>query len=122
MVPFKYVLFIIVAPTITTPPLDQIVNSSSNVSFTCNANSKPRATIQWKKNGNAISNTTTIIISSTTMGNCTLTDPPNQCEISSILEIFDTQLSDSGVYTCNASNNAGYVEKNDTLTVVGKHV
>ena len=117
-----YVSFISVAPTIISPILTQIVKSSSNVSFICTANSKPQATIQWTKNGNTLSNTTTIIISSTTMGNCALTDPPDQCEISSTLKILNTQLPDNGVYTCNASNEAGDAEENTTLIVVGKYV
>ena len=112
----------VVAPNITMPPLTQTVKSSTNVTFICDANAKPRATIQWVKSGNVLSNTTTIRISSMTMGNCTIVDPPEQCVISSTLQIFSTQSSDSGVYTCNATNEAGYLEKNATLSVVGMYV
>ena len=73
------------------------------------------------KNGNQLSNTTTIIISSTTIGSCTITDPPDQCVTSSILRIFNTQPFDSGVYTCNATNEEGYVEKTATLSVIGTY-
>ena len=101
------------------PPLTQTVTSFTNVTFICVANAKPRATIQWAKSGNVLSNTTTIKISSMTMGNCTITDPPEQCVISSTLKIFNTQPSDSGVYTCNATNEAGYLEKTATFSDIG---
>ena len=107
------------APNITTPPSTQTVTLSTNVTFICVVNAKPRAMIQWTKSGNVLSNTTTIRISSMTMGNCTITDPPEQCVISSTLKIFNTQLSDSGIYTCHATNEAGYLEKNATLSDVG---
>ena len=103
------------------PPLSQITEGSSNISFICVANAKPQATIQWMKNGNLLSNSTTMIISSITMGNCSITDSPDQCMTSSTLRIFNTQPSDSGVYTCNATNEAGYVGENATLTVNGMH-
>ena len=96
-----------------------MVEASSNISFICAVNAKSPATIWWMKNGNLLSNTTTIIISSITMGNCTITDPPNQCVTSSTLRIFYTQPSDSGVYTCNATNEAGLIEKNVTFSVAG---
>ena len=108
-----------VAPSISTSPSNQIAGASSNVSYNCIANANPQATIQWIKNENLLSNTTSIIISSTTMGNCTITDPPDQCVTSSTLRIFNTQPSDSGVYTCNATNEVGYVGENATLTVTG---
>ena len=101
------------------PPSSQIAEASGNISFVCVASS--RATIHWVKNENLLSNTTTVIISSTTMGSCTITDPPDQCVTSSTLRIFDTQPSDSGVYTCNATNEAGYVEKTATLSVIGMY-
>ena len=109
-----------VAPSITRPPSSQKAEASNNISFICVANAKPWAAIQWIKNGNLLSNTTTMKISSTTMGNCTITDPPDQCVTSSTLTIFNTQPSDSGAYTCNATNEAGYVGKKARLIVVGK--
>ena len=118
---YNYCTYIVhpVVPKITMPPLTQMVEASTNISFICVANAKPPATIKWMKNEIVLSNTTTIIISSTTMGSCTITDPPDQCVTSSTLRIFDTQPSDSGVYTCNATNEAGYVEKTATLFVNG---
>ena len=109
----------VVAPSIKILPLNKTVKGSSNTSLICVANAKPPATIQWMKNGNQLSNSTTMIISSTTMGSCTVTDSPDQCVTSSTLRIFSTQPSDSGVYTCNATNEAGYVGENATLTVIG---
>ena len=109
-----------VAPSISTSPSNQIAEVSSNISFICVANAKPPATIQWIKNKNLLSITTAITISSTTMGSCTITDAPDRCVTSSTLRIFNTQPSDDGVYTCNATNEAGYVVgENATLTVIG---
>ena len=116
---FTICIIYVVAPNITMPPLTQAVNLSTNVTFICVANAKPRATIQWAKSGNVLSNTTSIRISTMTMGNCTLTDPPEQCVISSKLEIINAQPPDDGIYTCNATNEAGYLEKNATLSVDG---
>ena len=120
---FIYICIInVVAPNITMAPLTQTVTSFTSVTFICVAIAKPQATIQWTKSRNVLSNTTTIRISSMTMGNCTITDPPEQCVISTTLKIFNTQPSDSGVYTCNATNEAGYLEKTATLFIVGTYV
>ena len=109
----------IVAPNIITPPVTQTVESSSNVTFVCTANSKPRATIHWLRNENKLTNSLKIVITTYTKGRCTITNPPDQCIISSTLEIFNVEPPDSGTITCNATNEAGYLEKSAILSVDG---
>ena len=111
-----------VAPKIITSPVTRIVKSSSNVTFICTASSKPRATIQWTRNGNELANSSKIMITNCTKGSCVITDPPDQCVISSTLEIFNTEPPDSGTITCNATNEAGYLEKSAALSVDGTYV
>ena len=111
-----------VAPDIICPPVTQTVKSSSNVSFVCVASSKPRATIQWTRNGNVLTNSSKIVITNDTEGNCPITDPPDQYVISSKLEIFNTEPPDRGTITCNATNEAGYLERSATLSVDGSYV
>ena len=114
-----YIYSFTVAPNITISPVTQTVESSSNVTFVCAASSKPRATIQWTKNENKLTNSFKIMITNYTEGRCTITDPPDQCIISSTLEIFYTEPPDSGTITCNATNEAGYSKKSVILSVDG---
>ena len=105
--------------------MSQVIQAANNVTFTCAANANPRALIQWIFNGNVLRNMsdtdgTKYLITNETEGNCAITDPPSQCETSSTLEIFNTQPSDSGEYTCNASNVAGASIESAELTINGK--
>ena len=114
----------LVKPVVTIPPMSQISKETANVTFTCVANANPRAVIQWRFNGNVLRNISDTdgnryYITNETKGNCLVTDPPSQCETSSTLEIVNTQLADSGVYTCNASNAAGTGTVSANLTVTG---
>ena len=113
-----------VRSVITTQPISQVSQATSNVTFTCAAIANPRALIQWIFNGNVLRNMsdtdgTKYLITNETEGNCAITDPPSQCETSSTLEIFNTQPSDSGEYTCNASNVAGASIESAELIITG---
>ena len=107
------------APNIITPPVTQTVMSSSNVTFICAASSKPQLKIHWRKNGNILANNSKIIITNHTRGSCAITDPPEQCVVSSTLEISNAQSPDSGIITCIATNEVGYLERSATLSVDG---
>ena len=122
-----YCFNISVNPVTTIHPMSQISMAATNVTFTCVANANPRAIIQWSFNGNVLRNTSDIdgsryYIINEIEGNCSVTDPPSQCEASSTLEIVNTQLADSGEYTCNASNAAGADTVSANLTVTSKFI
>jgi len=61
-----------------------------------------------------------VIITNSTMGNCTITDPPSQCMSSSTLQILKTRAFNSGGYTCVANNVAGRDVGAAQLIVNGK--
>ena len=112
-------------PVITTPPVSQKYETLNNVTFACIAVGNPRPVIQWELNRNMLNNRSDsdgikILIIQTTMGNCIISDPPSHCETSSLLKIFNLQFSDSGEYTCNASNNVGTITQSAMLTALGK--
>ena len=52
-------------------------------------------------------------IINSTLGDCEITE----CGYSSTLWIFNTTENDTGTYTCNASNPAGYVIRTARLTI-----
>ena len=120
---------VVVIPVITLTPTNTTVTSGEDVNFTCTATGKPRAVISWLRNNNKmISNNSLsdggvpVIITNSTMGNCTITDPPSQCVSSSRLQIFNTRAVDSGEYTCVANNVAGSVDGTTKLIVNGKWI
>ena len=121
-----FYLFYIVAPVITQPPLDKILTANKNANISCTATGKPQAVISWLRNNNEIiSNNSlsdggvSVIITNSTIGNCSITDPPSQCVSSSTLQILNTRAVDSGEYTCLATNEAGRDTKAATLIVNG---
>ena len=118
-------LKLLVKPVVTTPPMSQVSTAMTNVTFTCVANANPQAIIQWSFNGNVLrsmsdTDGTKYYITHEIEGNCSVTDRSSQCETSSTLEIVNTELADSGIYTCNASNAAGAGTVSANLTVIGK--
>ena len=83
--------------------------------------------ISWLRNNNEVINDNSlsdggvpVIITNSTMGNCTMTDPRSECVSSSRLEILKTRAVDSGEYTCVASNVAGRDDETTLLIVNGK--
>ena len=111
-------------PIITTQPMSQVSQVTNNITFNCAANANPRALIQWIFNGSVLRNMSDTIrakylITNETEGNCAVNDPPSHCETSSTLQIFNTQPSDSGEYTCNASNAAGASIESVELNITG---
>lgn len=85
----------LVAPAFTTQPATQTVTVGANVTFTVAADGAPAPTLQWRKNGTALTGQTS----------ATLTLP-------------NVQTADAGAYTCVATNSAGTATSNAaTLTV-----
>ena len=116
-----------VVPVIMQPPVHRNITSGEVVNFTCTATGKPQAVISWLRNNNEVISSNSlsdggvpVIITSSIMGNCTITDPPSQCVSSSRLQILNTRAVDSGEYTCVANNVAGMDDGTAQLIVNGK--
>ena len=121
MILLRYFCFTTVIPIITVPPTNLTVVSPDSATFDCTVTAKPRAVIQWTRNGVVFNGTMEkFFISYSTEGDCIITDPPSDCVITSTLDINDVVPNDSGEYLCTAINAAG----NDTapvlLTIHGK--
>ena len=116
-------IFIVVLPVITIPPDDQTVLSPEVASFNCSSTGKPRVDMYWIDRDNVLINDTTdkYILSTYTIGNCTITDPPSQCVSSSTLQILNTRTVDSGEYTCVVTNEVGNYSSSTILIVNGEH-
>ena len=106
-----------VAPSITTlDPQDFTVTSPTPATFTCNATGRPRPTIQWYRvelDGNLtqLSNSGSLMIREMLSG---------MRDISSVLDITRTRLSDAADYVCEATNVVDSDEMMSTLIVYGK--
>ena len=111
-----------VAPIITAPPTNLTVISPDSATFNCTATAKPRAIIQWTRNGNVLNVTMgKFTITDSTQGDCIITNPPSDCITTSRLDIADTIPNDSGEYVCTAINVVGYDMESASLTVKGKY-
>ena len=115
------------SPNISTlNPKSLISEELETISFTCTANAKPEAIIQWIKDEEVLSNISNngrIMITTSVIGMCTVYDlTPSLCETNSTLYIFNSNVTDSGIYTCNASNDYGSDTESATLTIQGIYV
>jgi len=61
-----------------------------------------------------------VIITNSTIGNCSITNPPSECVSSSTLQILKIRAVDSGEYNCIANNVAGNNTGAAQLIVNGK--
>jgi len=113
-------MFLLVAPAISVPPVNQTVSVSAdtvNTTFLCNATGYPQPDIQWMRDG-------FIVIDSEYYQVTSVSFPENcpiiiGCQTSSSLLIVDTKTQDSGQYTCVASNMAGTDTRMAELIVNG---
>ena len=111
-----------VAPVITAPPDNLTVVSPDSATFNCTATAKPRAVIQWTRDGTVLTGTMgKFTITPSTQGDCIITNPPSDCMITSTLDIVDNVPNDSGEYVCTAINVAGNNTASVSLTVHGKY-
>ena len=119
---FKIIYYTTVVPVITTPPTNLTVVSPDSATFNCTATAKPRAVIQWSRNGIVLNGTMgKLFISDFREGNCIITDPPSDCVITSTLDINGTVPNDSGEYVCTAINAAGSDTASVSLPVHGEY-
>ncbi|XP_050994845.1 LOW QUALITY PROTEIN: hemicentin-1 [Labeo rohita] len=97
-------LSIHVPPRLDGPAVERVVETISNpVTFACDATGIPPPSLTWLKNGRVIENSESLEMHILSGG--------------SKLQIARSQLSDSGTYTCVASNVEGKARKNYHLTI-----
>ncbi|XP_071373120.1 hemicentin-1, partial [Centroberyx affinis] len=97
-------LNIYVPPSIDGPSEESVVETISNpVTFACDATGIPPPSLTWLKNGRPIENSESLEMHILSGG--------------SKLQIARSQLSDSGTYTCVASNVEGKARKSYHLTI-----
>uniref|UniRef100_A0A673IBQ3 Hemicentin-1 n=1 Tax=Sinocyclocheilus rhinocerous TaxID=307959 RepID=A0A673IBQ3_9TELE len=97
-------LSIHVPPRLDGPAVERVVETISNpVAFACDATGIPPPSLTWLKNGRVIENSESLEMHILSGG--------------SKLQIARSQLSDSGTYTCVASNVEGKARKNYHLTI-----
>ncbi|KAI5614770.1 hemicentin-1 isoform X1 [Silurus asotus] len=95
---------IYVPPSIDGPAEENVVETISNpVSFACDATGIPHPSLTWLKNGRVIENSESLEMHILSGGGK--------------LQIARSQLSDSGTYTCLASNIEGQAQKTYHLTI-----
>ena len=85
-------------------PSNQTVVSQSTVRWRCTAEGKPSATITWSRNGEHVDGTPSLLIS----------------HDGSELTLRNVSRSDSGEYSCTATNDIGMHTVSATLEVHGK--
>lgn len=86
----SFLFFIIVPPTFSKVPVNQIIPTSQTVRFDCEVESNPASSIYWVKDGEQLYINGRIKLK-----------PGNT------LVVSHTVTSDSGIYQCVASNPAG---------------
>ena len=94
--------------------MNMTVNNGSNVTFNCVSFSYAPVTYTWLKDGvTLLDDDVNIIINTINYEDSTT--------FATTLMILDVQLSDDGVYVCNAANREDTVlSYNTTLSVIGK--
>ncbi|XP_074524022.1 hemicentin-1 [Halichoeres trimaculatus] len=97
-------LNIYVPPSIDGPAVERVIETISNpVTFACDATGIPPPSLAWLKNGRPIENSESLEMHIFSGG--------------SKLQIARSQISDSGTYTCVASNVEGKARKSYHLTI-----
>ena len=101
----------LVTPTVSPEVMDQTEDEGGTASFTCQATGGPVPTISWYFNCAPVNVTNTMkyTISMTSLNNTT---------ISITLTIMSVELSDRGIYTCNATNVISADTSSGVLTVI----
>ena len=92
--------------------MNQTINEGGIASFNCQASGEPLPTISWYFNGVALddSNTAKYTITDRLLPNANM----------SVLNIMDVESSDSGTYTCNATNVVSTDTSSGVLIVNGQ--
>ena len=108
------VICVVPPPVITSHPMNLIVVNGSNVIFNCASFSYVPVNYTWLMNGTTLDDNVYII---------NYIDDDDNNTYDTTLMILNVQLSDNGVYVCNATNREGTVSSNAaTLSVIGKQI
>ena len=101
------------APVISPPLLNQTLHAGDTAIFTCQVTGTPITNITWYFNGVPVetANTMKYVVSETSF---------NPTFKESKLSINNVELSEMGVYTCNASNIISSDISSGMLTVNGE--
>jgi len=99
---------------IESHPMNLMVDNGSNVTFNCVSFSYGPVTYTWLINGTTLDDNVYII---------NFIDDDDNNTYDTTLMILNVQLSDNGVYVCNATNREGTVSSYPaTLSVIGKQI
>ena len=105
-------IFYLASATIVFGVMNKTQNIGDTVFFTCQAVGEPVPNIIWYLNGVLVQNSTIkYMISELELSNTT---------INSTLTISNVDISDLGIYTCNATNVVSTDTSSGTLTSNGK--
>ena len=108
-------LSLLVAPSITTPPMDVLVIFPDTAVLTCEADGVPTPTITWWRYDTTLTEVTDA------MKNVTIDVTTSDSRtVMSTLTFTNTQPVLAAQYQCTASNLLGVASENATLTVNGE--
>lgn len=94
------------------PPGNAVNLYGDSPQFTCTATGIPLPTITWLRDSTALSNGTDYTTISTDDGSL----------VTSTLSVLSLVFTDTGGYSCSASNSEGTVTSEFTLTVEGMYM
>ena len=97
-----------------------IVNETETVTFECSATGISAPTITWTGNGIEPRDNRTTISNPILMDYMRTTDNETVWKVTRTLAVANTVETDSGIYTCHATNNVGFDENTFALAVQSK--
>ena len=109
-----YIYFALVAPSIHSEVINQVMNEGNTASFICQATSDPVSVINWYYNGAPVNDDPDMSKYIISQSSINITTVINK------LTITNAQSSDVGTYTCNATNVVSSRISSGVLTVNGK--
>ena len=102
-----------VAPMIDVPPSNATIATTEGVMLTCTVSGFPLPTTEWLVNGSAVlENETDLVISSENI---------SLYEVTTNISLSSATISNSGVYTCLASNGASNDSRDAVVLVQGTY-
>ena len=113
---YTFVVYFLVAPTVTPEVQNQVENEGDIASFVCQAVGEPFPNITWLFNNVTVNK-------NTNMNKYNITQTQSSIETSTVintLRILNVQSSDVGTYTCKANNSISSDLSSGILTVNGE--